>query len=470
MRCPDSRPGQLRARQAVRVPRPARSRSSQPAAAAQRASASASCRLCCWWRPASGAVSSMRVVVPRQHEPPLDDTGSTTDQAGRRQAWPGAPRCGISSARSPRPEHRERAAASAAPLSAAMLLAAARRATRRGRCRRWSARRWRCAATRVASQRPPMPASSTAQSTPASAKARNAAAVRVSKKVRSGNRSRRCEVSLELSRVDRRSTRSGSAPRPGPGGARCRARRASPCAASTDSSIAAVEPLPLVPTTRTDGNRELRVAELGRVRRGAGPARAGSVPGLPPCQAQWKKLRHRAMVSLSSLARHHHVEHAVLEQELGALEALRQRLADGLLDHPRSGEADQRAGLGDVDVAEHREAGGHAAGGRVGQHRDVGQPRVAHPRQAGRDLGHLHQRQDALLHPGAAGAGDDDQRQPAIEAALDGAGDLLPHHRAHRAAHEARTPWPRPPHGGGSISPCADQQRITAADLSWCTP
>ena len=63
-----------------------------------------------------------------------------------------------------------------------------------------------------------------------------------------------------------------------------------------------------------------------------------------------------------------HVDRAVLEQELGALEALRQRLAHGLLDHARAGEADQRLGLGDHDVADDGEARRHAAHGRVGQH------------------------------------------------------------------------------------------------------
>ena len=75
------------------------------------------------------------------------------------------------------------------------------------------------------------------------------------------------------------------------------------------------------------------------------------------------------------------VEHAVLEQELAALEPLGQRLADGLLDDARAGEADQRLRLGDVQVAEHREAGRHAAGRRVGQQRDVGQPRAVEPRE-----------------------------------------------------------------------------------------
>src|SRR5690606_3291412 len=62
---------------------------------------------------------------------------------------------------------------------------------------------------------------------------------------------------------------------------------------------------------------------------------------------------------------HDHVEGAVLEEELAALEAFRQGLAHGLLDDARAGKANQRLGLGDVDVAEHSQAGGHAAGGRV---------------------------------------------------------------------------------------------------------
>ena len=78
------------------------------------------------------------------------------------------------------------------------------------------------------------------------------------------------------------------------------------------------------------------------------------------------------------------VEHAVLEQELAALEPLGQRLPNRLLDDARAGEADERLRLGDVDVAEHREAGGDAAGRGIGQHRDVGQPRAIEPGQARR--------------------------------------------------------------------------------------
>src|SRR5688572_25818863 len=48
------------------------------------------------------------------------------------------------------------------------------------------------------------------------------------------------------------------------------------------------------------------------------------------------------------------IQHAVFEEELAALEALGQLLANGLLDDARTGKADQRLGLGDVEIAQHR--------------------------------------------------------------------------------------------------------------------
>jgi hypothetical protein len=48
------------------------------------------------------------------------------------------------------------------------------------------------------------------------------------------------------------------------------------------------------------------------------------------------------------------------------------------------GEPDERLRLGDVQVAEHREARRHAAGRGVGQDRDVGQARAVEPRERGR--------------------------------------------------------------------------------------
>ena len=101
-----------------------------------------------------------------------------------------------------------------------------------------------------------------------------------------------------------------------------------------------------------------------------------------------------------------------LQQELAGLEALGQFQPHGVPDRPLAGEADQRARLGQGDVALQGEAGRHAAHRRVGQDRDVQAAGLVVAGQGGRHLGHLHQRQDALLHAGpAAGAADDDQRQ-----------------------------------------------------------
>ena len=114
----------------------------------------------------------------------------------------------------------------------------------------------------------------------------------------------------------------------------------------------------------------------------------------------------RAIVALQLEARHDHVDHAVLHQIFGALEAFRQLFADRLLDDARAGKADQRAGLGDVHVAQHGVGGGDAAGGRVGQHDDIGQAGFLQPVDRDRGARQLHQRQDALLHARAAGGGE----------------------------------------------------------------
>ena len=130
------------------------------------------------------------------------------------------------------------------------------------------------------------------------------------------------------------------------------------------------------------------------------------------------------------------VEHAVLEQKLAALESFGQRLADGLLDDARAGESDEGFRLGDVDVAEHREARRDAAGRRIGQDRDVGELRAIQTGQAGADLGHLHQRQRAFHHARAAGARHDDERHAPGDGTLDRPGDLLSDDDAHAAADE----------------------------------
>jgi hypothetical protein len=85
----------------------------------------------------------------------------------------------------------------------------------------------------------------------------------------------------------------------------------------------------------------------------ATPVCSGTAGRRQLCSHEAKRARHdRFHVA----AVHDEVEHAVLDQELAALKAVRQLLPDGLLDDAGTGKADERLGLGDVEVAEHREA------------------------------------------------------------------------------------------------------------------
>ena len=100
------------------------------------------------------------------------------------------------------------------------------------------------------------------------------------------------------------------------------------------------------------------------------------------------------------LARLDEVEHPVLDEELGRLEAVRERLANRLLDHLRAGEADVAARLGDEDVAERRERGSHAAVGRIGER---GRRRGFLPRAAARSPGSSSPSASARRSPPASG-------------------------------------------------------------------
>ena len=61
----------------------------------------------------------------------------------------------------------------------------------------------------------------------------------------------------------------------------------------------------------------------------------------------------------------------------------------------------------------------HASRRGIGQHRDVGEPRAIEASEGAGDLRHLHQRERAFHHPGAAGAADDDDGAAALDRLLD---------------------------------------------------
>ncbi len=126
----------------------------------------------------------------------------------------------------------------------------------------------------------------------------------------------------------------------------------------------------------------------------------------------------------------------MLEEELAALEAFGELLANGLLDDAGAGEADEGVGFCDVEVAEHGKAGGDATGGGVGHDGDVGDSGVVEAGEGGGDLGELHQGGDTFHHAGAAGCRDNDERVAGGEGAIDGAGDSFADDCAHAAANE----------------------------------
>ncbi len=146
---------------------------------------------------------------------------------------------------------------------------------------------------------------------------------------------------------------------------------------------------------------------------------------------------------------HHHVDHAMVFQIFGALKSFRQFLANRLFDHARAGKADQRAGLGNLHVAEHGIGGGDAAGGRIGQHHDIGQFRLAQHLHADRGSRHLHQRQNAFLHAGAAGGREHDERRFLFQCELKPAHDRFAGGHAERTAHEIEIL--HRDHGGGTF-------------------
>ena len=142
-------------------------------------------------------------------------------------------------------------------------------------------------------------------------------------------------------------------------------------------------------------------------------------------------------VCLGVFARDDGIEEAVFEEELGALEALGELLADGLLDDAGACEADEGSGFCDVEVSEHGEAGGDASGSGVGHDGDVGDFGVVEAGEAGGDLGQLHEGGDAFHHACTAGGGDDDERVAGGEGAVYGPGDGFTDDGAHTAADEA---------------------------------
>ncbi|MNN95177.1 hypothetical protein D3C81_2139430 [compost metagenome] len=68
---------------------------------------------------------------------------------------------------------------------------------------------------------------------------------------------------------------------------------------------------------------------------------------------------------------HHQVELPVLKVEFSRLEIIGKLLADRLLNYNSSGKSEHRSGLGNINIAKARKAGGYAAGRRVGNNGNI---------------------------------------------------------------------------------------------------
>ena len=75
------------------------------------------------------------------------------------------------------------------------------------------------------------------------------------------------------------------------------------------------------------------------------------MPRLPPYSRAAHQVReHGGELTFEFFAVSNEIDEAVLEEELGALEAFGEFAADGLLDHAGSGKADEGLGFGDDHI------------------------------------------------------------------------------------------------------------------------
>src|SRR5690242_12328860 len=136
-----------------------------------------------------------------------------------------------------------------------------------------------------------------------------------------------------------------------------------PCSSGSNANRWSLTPLPPRPSFNAASlglNRAKDVALIRRSRYGCCRILYAEVALLRCHEAQGAR-EVRPEIS----AMYNGVEHTVFKEEFAALKALRQLLADRLLDDPWTGKANQRPGFGDVEVAKHCIGCGHSARGRV---------------------------------------------------------------------------------------------------------
>ena len=116
----------------------------------------------------------------------------------------------------------------------------------------------------------------------------------------------------------------------------------------------------------------------------------------------------------------------MFQLELAALEPIGQFFTDGLFNDARPGKADECPRFGERNITQTGKAGRDPACGGVGQHADVQPAAAVEPFQRGAGFGHLHQAENALLHPCAATGRKNDERQVLVGSVLNRTCDFSP--------------------------------------------
>src|SRR2546421_820594 len=75
-----------------------------------------------------------------------------------------------------------------------------------------------------------------------------------------------------------------------------------------------------------------------------------------------EKFQRLVQIAFQFRSLHDGIQEAMLQEKFTGLKTIRKLLADGLLNHARAREADQRARFGDVQVAKHGETSRNTAG------------------------------------------------------------------------------------------------------------
>lgn len=136
-------------------------------------------------------------------------------------------------------------------------------------------------------------------------------------------------------------------------------------------------------------------------------------------------------------ARHDSVEVAERQHPLGAAEIVGESFASRAGDDSRPREVQVSAGFGYADIRERCEAGQNAPGAGIRKDGDERDGRLVHEIDGARRLCHLHEAENALLHPSASGAAHAHDRQPVACRQLSASPEAFADDAAHAAAHEA---------------------------------